>query len=231
MALVIDLGNSRTKAAYFPSEGPPEVFTLDNPSDLQDRATDPVVFLDTRSDPVWRAALAQLGAEELKVDRGMPFHSEYSSRLGPDRAAQLVAAWEAKGFPALVISLGTACVLDYLDREGVHRGGIIAAGMHLRLWALHQRTGRLPLVSLTKRPPLLGQDTPQALQSAALHGLVWELHGWIHELAPQTIWLTGGEAEKIRPYLPVSSIFAPDLTLMGAWLWWQFLQGRRSSCS
>mgnify|MGYP000106106582 CR=1 FL=1 len=230
MALVIELGNSRTKMARFPAEAPPTVVTLKSPPELEKWAGEQIVFLDTRSDPVWRAALARLGAQELRTAQGLPFRTAYSTRLGPDRAAQLVAAWQAKSFPALVISLGTACVLDYLDKDGVHRGGIIAPGLHLRLWALHHRTGRLPLVAPIENPPLLGQDTPEALQSAALYGLAWELQGWIRQLNPQTLWLTGGEAEKIRPYLPSGSIFAPDLTLTGAWLWWQFLQGRRLAC-
>lgn len=229
MALIVEVGNSRVKAALFPSQHPPEVLLLRDPTELEAWTSSSVAFLDTRNDPIWRAALERLGAQELTVAQGLPFRSEYSSQLGPDRAAQLVAAWEAGGFPALVISLGTACVLDYLDKDGVHRGGVITSGLHARLWALHHRTGRLPLVAPTENPPLLGQDTPEALQ-AALYGLVWELQGWIRRLGPQTLWLTGGEADKIRPYLPPGSIFAPDLTLTGAWLWWQFLQGRRSSC-
>lgn len=228
MALVVlDIGNSRIKAALFSESGEAKSITLRSPRDLTAWGDMPIAYVDTRMSPRWRDPLAELGALELLPELGLPFSSRYSTQLGPDRAAQLIAAWHAKRFPAAVISLGTAYTLDYLDAEGMHLGGVIGAGVSLRLRSLAHFTGRLPRVKPAPRVPLLATNTTEALQAGALRGLTFELLGWLKALPtpPQVVWLCGGDAPLLRPYLPTYAIFAPDLTLLGAWLWWHFLRG------
>jgi type III pantothenate kinase len=130
----------------------------------------------------------------------------------------------------MLLSLGTACVIDYFNPAGIHEGGIITAGAHLRVWALSQRTGQLPLVEPEIPSKLWGTDTPDALRAGAIHGLGLEIQGWIRSLMGNKaglLWVSGGEAPLVKPYLPSNAIFAPDLTLRGAWLWWHYLQQGR----
>ncbi|MCX7606116.1 MAG: type III pantothenate kinase [Bacteroidia bacterium] len=224
--LLIDIGNTRVKALLCKREGKSTPIALETPEALLSWTTSPIAYIDTRLDPQWRSTLEKIGAEELSVERGFPVPTRYSKRLGPDRAAQLIAVWHARTYPALIISLGTACVIDYIDKTGEHQGGIITAGLHLRAEALAQSTGRLPKVTFHPNPPLWGQDTSEALQAGLLLGMAFELRGWIEtfgKLTPPTLWVSGGEAELLRPYLPDHAIFVPDLTLCGACLWWHFL--------
>ncbi|MCX8112786.1 MAG: type III pantothenate kinase [Bacteroidia bacterium] len=230
--LCIDIGNSAVKAARFSPRGRLLSFwRMESPRELVGLEGEFIAYIDTRLDSEWREVLSAQGAVELTMACGVPFSSDYTPRLGPDRAAQLIAVWEAKRWPALVLSLGTACTLDYMDEKGRHRGGIITTGIDLRLRALAAHTGRLPKVQPTPNPPLLGKDTPEAMLAGAIHGLGLELKGWIELLkSPNTtIWITGGEAELIRTALPSDAIFAPELTLRGVWLWQRFL--RRSGGS
>ncbi len=229
--LALDIGNSRIKAAFFTDTGEAQPVALRRPQDLTRWTHSPIAYIDTRMDGRWRAYLQELGALELVTELGVPFPTQYSARLGPDRAAQLVAAWQAKRFPAVVLSLGTAYTLDYLDGEGLHVGGVIGAGLSLRLRALAHFTGRLPRIKPAPVSPLLGTDTTEAMQVGALRGLAFELVGWLEALpsSPQVLWLCGGEAPLLLPYLPSYAIFAPDLTLRGAWLWWHFLRGESPS--
>lgn len=102
-------------------------------------ASHSIAYVDTRLSPQWRESLHAAGATELTSDLGLPFPTRYSPHLGPDRAAQLVAAWYAQQFPAVVLSLGTAYTLDYLDAEGRHvegsseRGYLCGFGLWLAL--------------------------------------------------------------------------------------------------
>lgn len=205
-------------------------FIAQEPKELPLHEASHVTFLDTRSEPLWREYLLRHGAEELTASRPLPLKSDYSKELGADRAAQLVAVWYQRQFPAIILSMGTAWVIDVLDREGVHRGGIILAGAHLRLKALHSYTGKLPLYPLpSSSPSSIGTRTQEALQAGAFWGPLLELQGWLSWLKttlPQaTLWITGGESLFFLPYLPIESIFAPELTLEGAWQWWNYLRG------
>lgn len=228
--LVIDIGNSRVKAALVEEGTLQESFLIASPVELTQWQGHKIIFIDSRGEKSWREALAALGAEELTRARPLPFPSLYSQELGADRAAQLTAAWQAQRFPAVVLSLGTALVVDYLDEQGTHVGGIISPGVHLRLRALAEHTGRLPRLSLAPVEAYLGRDTASALRAGALHGLGFELRGWLALFpAHTTLWVCGGEYPLLARYLPPHAIFAPDLTLKGVWLWWQYLQGGSAS--
>lgn len=232
--LCIDIGNSTVKGAFFSEGG--ELLKLQRfstPYEVIQLAGKPITYIDTRLDEEWRKVLLELGAEELHVGRGIPFPTDYSQQLGPDRAAQLVAAWVARRFPAVVLSVGTACTIDYLDREGHHRGGSITAGIRLRLGALAEKTGRLPALLPRSEVSLLGLNTEEAIQAGVVGGFQAEIAGQITRLRQRlgdfTLWVTGGEIEFIRMALPADAIFAPELTLRGVWLWQRFLHSSGDS--
>ncbi|MCX7763812.1 MAG: type III pantothenate kinase [Bacteroidia bacterium] len=224
----IDVGNSTVKVAQFSPAG--EMLGLEpieEPEQLLSLTGKRVVYIDTRLEPHWRARLAEIGAEELSLSRGVPFVSDYTLQLGPDRAAQIIAVWESGKFPAVILSLGTACTIDYIDAGGRHRGGTITAGIHLRLRALKEGTGRLPWVEPQKRAPQLGTNTEEAIIAGVVGGFRLELRARLESLRKQygdfSIWVTGGEVELVKDELPADAIFAPELTLRGVWLWQRFL--------
>ncbi|MEN2992568.1 MAG: type III pantothenate kinase [Bacteroidia bacterium] len=227
--LLVDIGNSRVKAAWAHPDATLQRVTLRRPADLRHWAGKPIVYVDVRRAEPWRRVLRELQATELTPNLGLPFPSAYSQTLGPDRAAQILAAWQAGKYPAVILSLGTACVLDYLDEAGRHQGGIITAGAHLRLRALGTSTGLLPILAPCEAPLAFpGRTTEEALQIGVVQGLAFELQGWLRYLASEqtspTLWVTGGEAPLLLPLLPTDAIFVPDLTLRGMWLWWHALQ-------
>lgn len=229
-ALIIDIGNSRVKAALFDERSIIRSFIVRQPEELPIHEASSIVFVDTRGEASWREHLLRRGAEELTATAPLPFQSIYSQELGADRAAQLVAVWYQQRFPAIILSMGTAWVIDVLDERGVHKGGVILAGAHLRLRALHHYTGKLPLYPLpSSSPSPIGTHTQEALQAGAFWGALLEIQGWLswfRATFPQAaLWITGGESAQFLPYLPIESIFAPELTLQGAWQWWNYLRG------
>ena len=122
--------------------------------------------------------------------------------LGHDRIAAAVGAWnERPGHAMLVVDAGTAITYDLVTDKGKYVGGNIAAGIDMRLKALHQFTGRLPLVSGDGELPLIGYDTETALRAGALQGVAYELEGYITaceaEYPGLLVFLTGGDAERL----------------------------------
>ena len=134
----------------------------------------------------------------------VPIGIEYRTpnTLGYDRIAAAVGAWSMHpDTPLLVVDAGTAITYDLVSARGKFVGGNIAAGIEMRLRALHEHTGRLPLVKSDGEVPMLGYDTETAIRSGALQGAAYELEGYITACEAENpgllVFLTGGDAERL----------------------------------
>ena len=156
----------------------------------------------------------------LSADLRLPFRIAYSTpeTLGPDRIAAAAGAWSRKpGCNLLVIDAGTAVTYDVVTAQGEYIGGNISPGVRLRLQALHEHTGTLPMVSVQGDAPLLGYSTETAIRSGVLHGLNDEIAGCIQRLSSKYenlfVFLTGGDAELFE--IPIKNgIFADEFLVL-----------------
>ena len=231
MRLVIDIGNTRTKAGLF------------DDGELQAHAT--WVGLPTThvltwayNHPVTAALFSSTGetAEALEAalrqrsptwrlepTLQLPFENRYATphTLGRDRIAGVAgAAAKFPGQNCLVIDAGTCITFDVLTAEGVYPGGNISPGVRMRLRAMHAQTARLPLVEPDGADTgLLGVSTETALRKGGQLGAILEIEAFMGRCAaiyPDLhVLLTGGDAPLLAPYLK-SKIFAlPNLVLYG----------------
>lgn len=134
----------------------------------------------------------------------LPFTNLYSTpnTLGKDRIALVAAA--ATLFAktdVLVIDAGTCITYDFIDKENNYVGGAISPGMNLRLKALNQFTGKLPLAEISEKekPKFIGNSTINSIKSGVFYGVKLEIEGVIAEYTKrydnlQTV-ITGGNAE------------------------------------
>ena len=130
--------------------------------------------------------------------------------LGRDRIATAVGAWditrrqELTG-DVLVIDAGTAITYDLVTADGCFVGGNIAPGLGLRFTALHEHTGKLPLVEPEGDTPLMGYDTLTAIRSGVVNGLVNEIKGCIDALKASSgsleVFITGGDSQALLAHL------------------------------
>lgn len=65
------------------------------------------------------------------------------SRLGLDRWLAIVGAFQMKPGAMLVLDLGTAITVDFVDGHGMHLGGYICPGASLLRQQLHSHTRRI----------------------------------------------------------------------------------------
>ncbi len=143
-----------------------------------------------------------------------PLKVNYSTpeTLGSDRLAAAVGAWsEAPGQNILVIDAGSAITVDFVGKEGTYNGGNISPGIKMRLKALHEFTGRLPLVEKEGDTPFLGHDTETAIRSGVFQGVCHEIEGYISEFQRKygnvLVFLTGGDENSLKNNIK-SRIFA-----------------------
>lgn len=158
----------------------------------------------------------------LTNETPMPIRLGYHTpqTLGRDRIATAVGAWSIarrldNASDVLVIDAGTAITYDLVTANGCFVGGNIAPGMKLRFKALHEHTGRLPLVEADGETPLVGYDTNTAIRSGVILGLLGEIRCYIADLKLShpnlMVFITGGDGKLLHKLIGDKNIIYHEL--------------------
>lgn len=208
MNLVIDIGNSVAKIAVFDNGKMVEIHhcsnrTLDKLAIVRQKYAiekgilSSVITLNERC----REQLEELKIPliELNYQTPVPIKNLYKTpqTLGMDRLAAVVGANGIKpGYPLLVIDAGTCITYDFIDAAGQYLGGNISPGKAMRFKALNAFTDKLPEIESEGETPAYGQTTETAIRSGVIHGIEFELEGYIScfwKKYPELfVFLTGG---------------------------------------
>jgi type III pantothenate kinase len=129
------------------------------------------------------------------------------AKVGIDRLLNAVAAntLRPRDMPVVIADIGSAVTVDWLDENGVFKGGAIFPGLRLMAKALNDYTALLPLVEIWRNlPQLPGTSTPEAIEA----GLTWSVAGGVLALADRMTaragggkalrFLTGGDSELLQ---------------------------------
>jgi type III pantothenate kinase len=160
--------------------------------------------------PTWLAAAGQFS----DIRNGY----ENPQQLGVDRWMGLIGARQRTREAVLVVSAGTAMTVDALAANGEFLGGLIVPGYALMRQALQQGTARVEAGD--GHCQTFPRSTVDAVESgivAALCGAIVRQHVHLAAMAgtvPQCL-LTGGDAEKLLPSLPITAQHVLALVLEG----------------
>mgnify|MGYP003291466040 CR=1 FL=1 len=233
MNLTVDIGNSRTKLSLFDrgecvAQEACNTLSVDVLSSfLGDNRPDASIICSVSDyNPDIAEWLKHNTGKfiEFTADTPIPITNAYSTpeTLGKDRLAAVIGAWTMKPKnPILVIDAGTAITFDFINEEGVYEGGNIAPGAVMRLRALNEHTGKLPLVSLNerRRNRLMGDNTRAAILGGVVEGMVFEIEGYISELSVKNsglqVFFTGGDAFFFEKYIKSPIFIVSNLTAIG----------------
>ena len=148
----------------------------------------------------------------LTHETPMPIRLGYRTpqTLGRDRIATAVGAWTvAKRLDSdsdvLIIDAGTAITYDLVTADGCFVGGNIAPGLGIRFKALHEYTGKLPLVEADGDTPVVGYDTATAIRSGVMLGMLGEIKSYMADLRLShpnlMVFITGGDGRMLHARL------------------------------
>jgi len=192
------------------------------PQDVKDAVLCSVVpELDPVFDEVCRR---YMGVRPLFVEAGVRtgLRILYDSprEVGADRVADAVAAIHLYGAPVIVVDMGTATVLDAVDRHRSYLGGAIAPGLGVAAEALFQRAAKLYRVELARPRSAIGRNTVAAIQSGIVLGYVGLVEGLVRRFKAELgedarVVATGGYAHLIAAESQLIDHVNPDLTLVG----------------
>ena len=243
MMLLLDLGNTRLKAAWpLPGGGA----RLIGEASHRDRSMGEALprILDGEGlegrralcANVAGAAAAESLGEALRASGGgaLTFlraerefggvHCGYHdpSHLGADRWAALLGARGLGEEACLVVDAGSALTLDALAPGGRHLGGWILPGLAMMVTALEARTGDLGNLRRAHRSAGVGEfpaDTGPAMEAVARLAAVGAVSAARERLEKHCngsarLLLTGGDAAALGAALP-DARHVPDLVLQG----------------
>jgi len=231
MNLIIDVGNTRIKAAVFEKDRLIErlFFTEKELLEKVDFFLTKYVItgaimssVKVLSEDLMKSLQEKRRFLVLDTKTKVPFKNLYGTpkTLGVDRVA-LVANASIK-YPktnVLIIDAGTCITFDFINSENEYLGGAISLGVEMRYKALNTFTSKLPLLKKTVLEKFIGDTTETSIHSGVINGVLNEIKGVIAQYEKEnrllTIVLTGGDAYFLAKQLK-SSIFAnPNFVLEG----------------
>ena len=244
MKLLIDMGNSRLKAATYDGnklsnfesvsygdESALQCFKDYLSSQLELVSVTLVSVLGSEFHGYVKAHCLELGIELVWAAssvKGQGVKNNYLQplSLGSDRFVALVGA--RKLFPdqyCIVVDCGTAVTVDALTSDGTFCGGVIIPGLQLWGDSLTSRANQLNAHEL-ERPSVLARDTAQAIGSGSLFGLVGAIEGLCQRVESQlrinhgdaikvVRLLCGGDALMVAEHSLLSFEVEPHLVLLG----------------
>jgi len=228
--LIIDFGNTLTKAAIFQGNQLTELMTsatisidqieaLKNKYNPRHAIISSVIYIP---DEIVDYLKKNFVFIQLDHNTPIPIINLYKTpeTLGKDRLAMVVAANHL--FPAkncLVIGAGTCITYDFINHLSNYYGGAISPGLSLRFKALHNFTSKLPLVSFKENIEITGTTTEESILSGVCKGASAEIEGIINEYRALyddlQVILTGGDMKYFSKTLKIRIFAAANLVLTG----------------
>ena len=188
-----------------------ELFTFFQIYHIDNRAIDAAIIssvVPKITQPLRDAIEVSTGVKSLVVGPGLKTGIELRidrpETLGGDIVCGCVGAFEKYGGPVIVIFMGTATVIAYVDENCVYHGGIIAPGVGISLDALTSRGALLPAVELRTPQKAICTNTADCIRSGIMNGTACMLDGMIDKFMREAgktckVVATGGLAPQMIP--------------------------------
>ncbi|WP_423129176.1 type III pantothenate kinase [Gaoshiqia sp. Z1-71] len=232
MNLVIDIGNSRIKLALFNDRDlmfnvPLDGLEVKHLQLLKDEhpQLNKAILSTVRDYPAEVRKFLSSSFDsftELNHHTPVPVINRYKTpeTLGLDRLAAAVGAADLfPAHPVLIIDAGTAITFDLLSENNEYLGGNISPGLRTRFKALHQFTGKLPLIVPGDEFQLIGTDTESAIRAGVQLGMIFEVQQYIDRYHARynklKVIMTGGDAPFFDNKLTKLDLIQFNLTLIG----------------
>ena len=228
MNLVIDFGNTNIKCGFFRSGHLESVHLFKDINSLSifmDKHTYTKIGVCTVTHDVdylkkHVPGLAQ--ATFLTHTTKIPLQIDYDTpdTLGMDRLAAAIGAFALfSDRPLMVIDVGTCITYDFVNEQGIYRGGIISPGIALRYRAMHDYTKKLPLLDTTETDVLIGKSTHNGMASGVINGIRGEMEFYIAQFTLKNpnlkVVMTGGSARLFESKIKSDIFVAPEIVLVG----------------
>jgi type III pantothenate kinase len=236
MFLACDIGNSQIKTGLFSDDKllESEVF----------KSIDEVVLIYSRNN-ISNTGISSVvpktsaGFIEFLEQKSLPYHLitvnsnlnltinyKTPDTLGVDRICSAEGAFSLNGKMGkdeiiLSVDFGTATTINVILYPGEFAGGVIAPGVKMMGNALHSYTAQLPQFSFADFEDNIGKSTRSSIASGLINATLGMIERVFNIIAKTydtnniKMFITGGNAGSIIPYIDFDFIFDKNLVLYG----------------
>jgi type III pantothenate kinase len=236
MFLACDIGNSKIKAGLFSENKLVESFcfqSIEQVADIYIGKNIPITGISSVVPESYYQLINFLDSKSfhyhrISVDSRLNLKMKYKTpeTLGSDRICSAEGAYLLNGKMneieiILSIDFGTATTVNIVHYPGEFAGGVIAPGINMMGEALHSHTAQLPQVGFRDYRELIGDSTKSSIASGLINsslGMIDRILNFIKGTYPNKtlkIFLTGGNAEKLVPYIDFDFVYEKNLVLYG----------------
>lgn len=151
---------------------------------------------------------------------GLDIKIDHPETLGGDIVAGCVGVCEKYGSPSIVIFMGTATAIVYVNENGCYCGGAIAPGVGISLDALTSHGALLSAVDFKAPKKAIGVNTTDSIRSGVMLGTAYMLDGMIDKFFEESnteckIIATGGLSSQMIKNCKHSIINDENIILEG----------------
>ncbi|MGV6813407.1 MAG: type III pantothenate kinase [Phycisphaerales bacterium] len=246
--IAIAVGNTRTrvgvlkkkeclKAQSIASDSPEDIarFAADLVDEFELPSAEPVIIMSSVADQAAQAIEDQLrerfnwATYRIGRDLQIPIRHTLSEAgeqsVGQDRLLCALGAYGVVKQACIVVDMGTAITVDFVDGTGVFHGGAILPGVNMMLQSLTNSTAHLPEIKFVM-PDQSSKEPAKETEIAMRLGVMASARGAIRFLAEQyaefyegypQIIATGGDIGVLEDDDLIEA-FVPDLQLQGIWI-------------
>lgn len=121
----------------------------------------------------------------------------------------------------IVIDFGTATTINIVSGKGSFEGGLITPGIQTMINSLFSNTAQLPQIDIRDYLNFIGRDTKSSIASGILNSTISLIEKTYNHLKNNLlaedifIYITGGNARLIQPYIKFENKLIEDLVLAG----------------
>lgn len=154
------------------------------------------------------------------IKTGLDIRLDNPGAVGSDIVCMCVALKEYYPCPVIVVGMGTATTILYMNENKAYCGGVILPGVQISLDALTARCALLPSVNFSAPQKAIGTNTADCIRSGIIYSNAAMIDGMIDRFEEEvqqkcTLVATGGMAQHIVSYCKKNIIINDDLVLEG----------------
>lgn len=154
------------------------------------------------------------------VKTGLSILVDNPAQLGADLVVDAVAGIKNYPVPLIVVDMGTATTVSFIDKNKNYVGGLIMTGVSVSAEALTRSTSQLPQIAFDTPKKLIGKNTVDCMRNGIMYSAAFSLDGIIERLEEEmgekcTVVATGGIASLIIPLCRREIILDEELAMKG----------------
>ena len=144
--------------------------------------------------------------KEKKIKKNIMINTAKKHQVGSDRIVNAIGSLNYYKKNCIIIDFGTATTFDLALTKNIYQGGIIAPGINLSLKSLSEFTEKLPLIKISYQGVYIGY-------SCLINGI-------IEKIIKQTkkkylVVLTGGYSKIFKQNINYKTVINKNITLHG----------------